>query len=160
MRAAALRYRRAAVKNGTSCAAPLADLCPVRNACPLETLPKGLYPLAPARVSQSSALRCAPFVQTKELSSLAALRSKPWEIPPPLQLLPPQANFAASTMTFFRDRQRSNRPVLVSSAPIGCRMTRQHQPLVNGLLCQCANKNVSLRGSPPSFAKSWSGPLR
>ena len=51
MRAAALRYRRAAVKNGTSCAAPLADLCPVRNACPLETLPKGLYPLAPARVS-------------------------------------------------------------------------------------------------------------
>jgi hypothetical protein len=40
---------------------------------------------------QSSALRCAPFVQTKGLSTLAALRYKPWEIPLPLQLLPPQA---------------------------------------------------------------------
>jgi hypothetical protein len=30
-------------------------------------------------------------VQTKGLSTLAALRSKPWEIPLPLQLLPPQA---------------------------------------------------------------------
>jgi hypothetical protein len=40
---------------------------------------------------QSSALRCAPFVQTKGLSTLAALRCKPWEIPLPLQLLPPQA---------------------------------------------------------------------
>jgi hypothetical protein len=40
---------------------------------------------------QSSALRCAPFVQTKVLSTPAALRSKPWVIPLPLQLLPPQA---------------------------------------------------------------------
>ena len=40
---------------------------------------------------QSSALRCAPFVQTKGLSTLAALRYKPWVIPRPLQLLPPQA---------------------------------------------------------------------
>src|ERR1017187_7584426 len=40
---------------------------------------------------QSSALRCAPFVQTKGLSTPAALRSKPWVIPLPLQLLPPQA---------------------------------------------------------------------
>ena len=37
MRAPALRSRRAAVKNGTSCATPLADLCPVRNACPCRT---------------------------------------------------------------------------------------------------------------------------
>src|ERR1700686_4791986 len=58
MRAAALRYRRAAVKNGASCATPLADLCPVRNACPLETLSKGLCPLAPAR-GLPSLLHCA-----------------------------------------------------------------------------------------------------
>src|ERR1035441_10009380 len=50
-RAPALRSSPAAVKNGTSYATPLADLCPVRNAYPLETLPKGLRPLAPARVS-------------------------------------------------------------------------------------------------------------
>src|ERR1035437_5656021 len=37
---------------------------------------------------QSSALRCAAFVQTKGLSTPAALRCKPWEIPLPLQLLP------------------------------------------------------------------------
>jgi len=40
---------------------------------------------------QSSALRCAPFVQTKGLSTPAALRCKPWEIPLPLHLLPPLA---------------------------------------------------------------------
>src|ERR1039458_8272389 len=40
---------------------------------------------------QSSALRRAPLVQTKGLSTLAALRCKPWVIPLPLQLLPPQA---------------------------------------------------------------------
>ena len=40
---------------------------------------------------QSSALRCAPFVQTKGLSTLATLRCKPWEIPLPLHLLPPLA---------------------------------------------------------------------
>ena len=42
MRAPALRSGRAAVRNGASCATPLADLCPVRNVSPLETLPKGV----------------------------------------------------------------------------------------------------------------------
>jgi hypothetical protein len=45
----------------------------------------------PQGYPQSSALRCAAFVQTKGLSTLAALRFKPWVIPLPLQLLPPQA---------------------------------------------------------------------
>ena len=51
VRAPALRSRRAAVKNGTSCATPLADLCPVRNVYPLETLPKELRPSRPQGVS-------------------------------------------------------------------------------------------------------------
>src|ERR1035441_6640095 len=48
------------MKNGTSCATPLADLCPVRNACPLETLPKELRPPRPQGVSPvfRTALRC------------------------------------------------------------------------------------------------------
>ena len=75
MRAPALRSRRAAVKNGTSCATPLADLCPVRNAYPLETLPRERRPPRPQGVSPvfRTALRsvcadqgafhsrCAPF---------------------------------------------------------------------------------------------------
>ena len=41
-----LRSRRAAIRNGASCATPLADLSPVRNSCPCrkaaaKTLPKG-----------------------------------------------------------------------------------------------------------------------
>ena len=39
------------MKNGASCATPLADLSPVRNACPLETLPKELRPSRPQGVS-------------------------------------------------------------------------------------------------------------
>ena len=46
-----LRSRRAAIRNGASCATPLADLCPVRNAYPLETLPKELRPSRPQGVS-------------------------------------------------------------------------------------------------------------
>jgi hypothetical protein len=91
MRAPALRSRRAAVKNGTSYATPLADLSPVRNACPLETLPKELRPSRPQGVSPVFRTALRSFVQTKGLSTLAALRCKPWEIPLPLQLLPPQA---------------------------------------------------------------------
>ena len=96
VRAPALRSRRAAVKNGTSCATPLADLCPVRNAFPCrtattETLAKGLRPLAPA--SHSPIFR-ASLVQTS-----AALRPFHFRcalvarvgIPLGLQLLPPQA---------------------------------------------------------------------
>src|ERR1035438_4500357 len=56
MRSPALRSTCAAVKNGTSCATPLADLCPVRNACPCRTatakiLPKELRPSRPQGVS-------------------------------------------------------------------------------------------------------------
>jgi hypothetical protein len=59
------------VKNGTSCATPLADLCPVRNAYPLETLPSSA-PRVRKGYPQSSALRCAPFVQTKGHSTPAS----------------------------------------------------------------------------------------
>src|ERR1035441_6178827 len=52
---------------------------------------KGSAPRARKGSPQSSALRCAPFVQTKGPSTPAALRCKPWVIPLPLHLLPPQA---------------------------------------------------------------------
>jgi hypothetical protein len=59
---------------------------------------------------QSSALRCAPFVQTKELSTLAALRCKPWEIPLPLHLLPPQAWAWAKALLCEQQQQNHSNP--------------------------------------------------
>src|ERR1019366_1651818 len=58
---------------------------------------------------QSSALRCAAFVQTKGLSTLAALHCKPWEIPLPLQLLPPQAWAWAKALLW--EQQQHGRPI-------------------------------------------------
>jgi len=59
---------------------------------------------------QSSALRCAPFVQTKGLSTLAALRCKPWEIPLPLHLLPPQAWAWAKALLCEQQQHRHFKP--------------------------------------------------
>jgi hypothetical protein len=77
MRAPALRSRRVAVKNGASCATPLADLCPVRNACPLETLPKELRPSRPQGVSPvfRTALRCVCADQGAFHSRCASLQA-------------------------------------------------------------------------------------
>jgi hypothetical protein len=97
------------VKNGASCATPLADLCPVRNAYPLETLPKGLRPLAPA--SHSPIFR-ASLVQTS-----AALRPFHFRcalvarvgIPLGLQLLPPQAWAWAKALLCEQQQQNHSR---------------------------------------------------
>ena len=97
------------MKNGTSCATPLADLCPVRNAFPLEALPKGLCPLAPA--SHSPIFRAA-LVQTS-----AALRPFHFRcalvarvgIPLGLQLLPPQAWAWAKALLCEQQQQDHSR---------------------------------------------------
>jgi len=94
VRAPALRSRRAAVKNGASCATPLADLSPVRNSCPCrtattKTLPKGLRPLAPARglpsLPHCAALRlCRPRGFPLSLRSVAS----PGRFPSPCSCYP------------------------------------------------------------------------
>ena len=76
---------------------PSSGPVPARNADPLAEQQQhkpflgSAAPRARKGFPQSSALRCAAFVQTKGLYPLTALRYKPWEIPLPLQLLPPQA---------------------------------------------------------------------
>ena len=63
----------------------------------------------PQGYPQSSALRCAAFVQTMGPSTLAALRYKPWEIPLPLQLLPPQAWAWAKALLCEQQQQNHSR---------------------------------------------------